>query len=145
MRFKVPKNDQQTAPYARADFGLEAVIRNPLGVGEVAAAAQLAERTKFQSDVFSRRSKPSSRSLSVGQQSSTLRLLHLSARKSRHRRIKTGRHKPVIPAVTFLTPLSGHHPPRIKDRYVLFSHQNSRRDDSLSRIGPFAICLKLTT
>ena len=111
MRFKVPKNDQQTAPYARADFGLEAVIRNPLGVGEVAAAAQLAERTKFQSDVFSRRSKPSSRSLSVGQQSSTLRLLHLSARKSRHRRIKTGRHKPVIPAVTFLTPLSGHHPP----------------------------------
>ena len=46
------KRSTNTAPYARVDFGLEAVSRNPLGVGEAAAAVQLAERTKFPSDVF---------------------------------------------------------------------------------------------
>ena len=49
---RVRKVQTHGAPTQRKDFDLEAISRNPLGVGEAATAIPLAERANIPSDVF---------------------------------------------------------------------------------------------
>ena len=75
-------------PHLARDSGLEAFSHNPTD----GSFAPLAGQPR-QIPIVSRRSKPSSRSLLVGEQSNALWILLHNDRKSRHRRIKKRRYE----------------------------------------------------
>src|SRR5581483_9088043 len=82
----------------------------------------------------SRRSKPSSRSLLVGEQSNAWRILLRYDRKSRHRRIKKRRRYERLAATSqFLATYR----PKIRSAFALLSYAAGRRDTLSGGSSPY--------